>query len=126
MCVYVCVCVCVRARVCVCVCVCVRACVRACARVCMCGVVCLGMCVHARAKNLSARLRSSPPPHSSERIYATGDMVMYGSDVTCVFVVRWRYMLWDGLGLGVIGWGGGKRWDMSYIAQTHIIYILHN
>ena len=28
----------------------------------VCGVVCLGMCVHARAKNLSARLRSSPPP----------------------------------------------------------------
>ena len=49
---------------CVCVCVCARA------RVC--GVVCLSMCVHARAKNLSARLRSSPPPpHSSERIYAS-------------------------------------------------------
>ena len=40
-------------------CVCVCACVRA--RVCVCGVVCLGMCVHARAKILSARLRSSPP-----------------------------------------------------------------
>ena len=59
-----CVCVCV----CVCVCTCVCACVRVRARVC--GVVCLGMCVHARAKNLSARLRSPPPPHSSERIYA--------------------------------------------------------
>ena len=37
-----------------------RACVCVC--VCVCGVVCLGMCVHARAKNLSARLRSFPPP----------------------------------------------------------------
>ena len=78
MCVYVCVCVCVRAcvRACVWVCVCVCV-VRACVRVCVCVwcIVCLGMCVHARAKNLSARLRSSPPPpppNSSERIYATG------------------------------------------------------
>ena len=46
---------------CVCVCVCVCACARACVRARACGVVCLGMCVHARAKNLSARLRSSPP-----------------------------------------------------------------
>ena len=46
---------------CVCVCVCVRSCVSACVRARVCGVVCLGMCVHARAKNLSARLRSSPP-----------------------------------------------------------------
>ena len=45
--------------VCVCVCVCVRA-WRARARAC--GVVYLGMCVHARAKNLSARLQSPPPP----------------------------------------------------------------
>ena len=63
---------------CVCVCVCVRACMRVCVRarvrvcVCVCVCVCGGggggcsvsryVCVHARAKNLSARLRSSPPP----------------------------------------------------------------
>ena len=34
--------------------------------------------------------------------------------------MRWQYMLWDRVGLNVVGWGWGKRWDMSYTAQTHI------
>ena len=29
-------------------------------------------------------------------------------------------MLWDRVGLSVVGWGGGRRWDPSYMAQTHI------
>ena len=29
-------------------------------------------------------------------------------------------MLWDRVGLNVVGWGWGKRWDTSYTAQTHI------
>ena len=66
MCVCVCVCVCV-CGVCVCACVCARA--RAC--VCVCGVVCLSMCVYARAKNQRQIAIIPPPPHSSERIYAT-------------------------------------------------------
>ena len=43
-----------------------------------------------------------------------------GSGVAAVFVVRWQYMLWDRVGLNVVGWGWGKRWDTSYTAQTHI------
>ena len=54
----------------VCVCVCVR--VRA--RACVCGVVCLGMCVHAREKSQRQIAIIPPPPHSSERIYATERM----------------------------------------------------
>ena len=27
---------------------------------------------------------------------------------------------WGGVGFGFVLWGGGKRWDMSYTAQTHI------
>ena len=29
-------------------------------------------------------------------------------------------LLWDEVGLNVVGWGGGKRWETSYTAQTHI------
>ena len=29
-------------------------------------------------------------------------------------------MLWDRVVLGVVGWGGDKRWDTTYTAQTHI------
>ena len=32
-------------------------------------------------------------------------------------------MLCDRVGLSVVGWGGGKRWDTSYTAQT---YTHHN
>ena len=28
-------------------------------------------------------------------------------------------MLWNREGLTVVGWGGGKKWDASYTAQTH-------
>ena len=32
-------------------------------------------------------------------------------------------MLWDGVGVGAVGWdgaAGGKSWDTSYTAETHI------
>ena len=47
------------------------------------------------------------------------DMVM----VWCCLVFRGggdSTMLWDSVGLNVVGWGWGKRWDTSYTAQTHI------
>ena len=28
-------------------------------------------------------------------------------------------MLWDRVGLSVVGLGGGKRWDAAYATQTH-------
>ena len=60
----------VRACECVCVCVCVCVCAYLRARVWCSVYVCMYVCVGA--KNLSARLWSSPPPHS-ERIYATDE-----------------------------------------------------
>ena len=35
------------------------------------------------------------------------------------------YMLWDRMGLSVVVWGGGKRWEASYMAQTHPHEINH-
>ena len=34
-------------------------------------------------------------------------------------------MLWDRVGLNVVEWGWGKRWDTSYTAQTISIVINH-
>ena len=42
-----------------------------------------------------------------------------------VFMVRWQYMLQDRVGLNVVGWGWGKRWDTSYTAQPISIVINH-
>ena len=48
-------------------------------------------------------------------------VVWYGNGSgVAVFVVRWQYMLWDRVGLNVVGWGWDKRWDTSYTAQTNI------
>ena len=34
-------------------------------------------------------------------------------------------MFWDRVGLAVIEWGGGKRWDTLYTAHTHVHYNNH-
>ena len=34
-------------------------------------------------------------------------------------MVTRQYMLWDRVGLNVVGWGWGKRWDTSYTAHTN-------
>ena len=71
-----------------------------CVCVCVWGVVCLGMCVHARAKNLSARLRSSPPPpHPLRRtdvrhwlypIYTQLWFILMLWILMCVVLKKWK------------------------------------
>ena len=83
-CVCVCMCVCVCVSVCVCVCVCVCACVRACARACVCVWCSVSRYVCACWREKSQRqIAIIPPPHSSERIYATALYVAFPETDGC-------------------------------------------
>ena len=62
-----------------------------------------------------------PPPSPAERLF------LGSRSSTETFCPPPPSKYWrrpcDRVGLNVVGWGWGKRWDTSYTAQTHIIVI---
>ena len=75
-------------RACVRECVCVRACVRA--RVCVCVWCSVSryVCACSREKSQRQIAIIPPPPHSSERIYATGSMITSISGNMFAIIIR--------------------------------------